>query len=94
MSLPLWRTCFLISMPRFAKKPFAMPRSSGSAFAIGSVSTVIVVSVALRGAPEAEPAEGSQQHEHADDGEGRACDTASFVSPPLALSVHNVVNPT
>src|SRR5690349_20468051 len=43
MSLPLCRTVFLISIPCFSKNPCLMPRSSGSAFEIGSVSTVTVV---------------------------------------------------
>jgi hypothetical protein len=38
----------LISIPCAAKKPCLMPRSSGSPLAIGSVSTVIVVSCARR----------------------------------------------
>jgi len=42
MSLPLWRTFFLISMPCSSKNPFLIPRSIGSAFAIGSVASVIV----------------------------------------------------
>src|SRR5204863_3048112 len=55
MSFPLWSVCFLISIPWAEKKPFVTPRSIGSAFAIGSVSTVIVVSVARCDAPDAEP---------------------------------------
>ena len=55
MSFPLWRICFLISMFCFAKNPFWMPRSSGSAFAIGSESTVIVSASCLLGAPLAAP---------------------------------------
>ncbi len=54
MSFPLCSVDFLISMPCAAKKPFWIPRSSGSAFAIGSVFTVMVVTVAL-GAPVAAP---------------------------------------
>jgi hypothetical protein len=41
MSLPLCRIVFLISMFCAEKKPFWMPRSSGSAFAIGSVPSLI-----------------------------------------------------
>ena len=37
MSLPLWSVFFLISIPCSEKNPFLIPRSSGSAFAIGSV---------------------------------------------------------
>ena len=55
MSLPLCSVTFLISIPCAAKNPFWMPRSIGSAFAIGSVSTVIVVSCVLLGALAAEP---------------------------------------
>jgi hypothetical protein len=54
MSFPLCSVVFLISMPCAAKKPFWIPRSSGSAFAIGSVFTVMVVTVAP-GAPVAAP---------------------------------------
>src|SRR6188768_1938323 len=42
MSLPLWSTRLLISIPCSEKKPFLIPRSIGRAFAIGSVFTVIV----------------------------------------------------
>ena len=55
MSFPLWSTCFLISIPRLEKKPFEIPRSSGNPFAIGSVSTVTVVSFDVPGAPAADP---------------------------------------
>src|SRR5215210_3124222 len=53
MSLPLCSTFFLISIPWRSKKPFWIPRSSGSPFEIGSVSTVIVVSFVDRAAPGA-----------------------------------------
>src|SRR5215207_4176347 len=43
-SLPLWRVRLLISMPWAEKKPFLIPRSIGSALAIGSVATVTVAS--------------------------------------------------
>jgi hypothetical protein len=55
MSLPLWRTFFLISIPCRSKKPFLIPRSSGNPFAIGSVSRVITVALAVRGALAALP---------------------------------------
>src|SRR5437667_7688717 len=42
MSLPLCRVRLLMSMPCAVKKPFLIPRSIGKAFAIGSVSTVMV----------------------------------------------------
>jgi hypothetical protein len=38
-SLPLWSVVFLISIRCCAKNPFRIPRSSGSPFAIGSVTT-------------------------------------------------------
>ena len=51
MSLPLWSVRLLISIPCSEKKPFLIPRSIGSAFAIGSVFTVIVtVACGLAGA--------------------------------------------
>ena len=51
MSLPLWSTRLLISIPCSEKKPFLIPRSIGRAFAIGSVFTVIVtVACGLAGA--------------------------------------------
>ncbi len=42
MSLPLCSVFFLISIPCAEKKPFEIPRSIGSPFAIGSVLTVTV----------------------------------------------------
>ena len=51
MSLPLWSIRLLISIPCSEKNPFLIPRSIGRAFAIGSVSTVIVtVACGLAGA--------------------------------------------
>src|SRR4029453_6283008 len=47
MSLPLCRVLLLISIPCAAKNPFFMPRSIGRAFAMGSVSPVIVASARL-----------------------------------------------
>src|SRR5213079_283065 len=44
MSLPLWSVVVLISRPCAAKNPLLMPSVSGRPFAIGSVSSVIVVS--------------------------------------------------
>src|ERR671931_567016 len=55
MSFPLCSVFLLISMPCASKKPFLIPRSSGRPFAIGSVSTVIVVSFAVVGALAAAP---------------------------------------
>src|SRR5215211_5575736 len=46
-SLPLWSVRLLISIPWAEKNPFLIPRSSGSAFAIGSVATVTVASCFL-----------------------------------------------
>src|SRR5215210_5287154 len=43
-SFPLCSVRLLISMPCAEKKPFLMPRSIGSAFAIGRVATVTVAS--------------------------------------------------
>ena len=58
MSLPLWAVIFLISIPCCSKKPFLMPRSSGSVLAIGSTPTERLTAVAcdLAGAPAAPPA--------------------------------------
>src|ERR1051326_7760443 len=64
MSLPLCKTVFLISRPWSAKNPFWMPRSSGSPFAIGSVSRLIVVSFVCPGAPAAAPPK-SRTHSNA-----------------------------
>src|SRR4051812_29496845 len=55
MSLPLCSVFLLIWIPCCAKNPFWMPRSSGSPFAIGSVSTVTVVSFLLPVELAAEP---------------------------------------
>jgi hypothetical protein len=41
-SLPLWSVRLLIVIPCCSKNPLRIPRSSGSPFAIGSVTTVIV----------------------------------------------------
>src|SRR5215217_2250796 len=57
-SLPLCSTFFWISIPRFAKKPFWIPRSSGRAFAMFSVRRLIVASV-LSDELEAEPPKSS-----------------------------------
>src|SRR5215218_5135774 len=46
-SLPLCSVRLLISIPWAEKKPFLIPRSIGSAFAIGSVATVTVASCRL-----------------------------------------------
>src|SRR5215204_325965 len=46
-SLPLCRVRLLISIPWAEKNPFLIPRSIGSAFAIGSVATVTVASCFL-----------------------------------------------
>src|SRR6267142_3727144 len=54
MSFPLWNVTFLIVMPCLSKKPFEIPRSSGSPFAIGNVSIVTVTLSFVR--PAALPA--------------------------------------
>src|SRR5262245_41303052 len=63
MSLPLWKTVFLISMPRLAKNPCWMPISSGNPFAIGSPSRVIVAILrcVFVGEPAAGPTRASRR---------------------------------
>ena len=58
MSFPLWAVIFLISIPCCSKKPFLMPRSSGSVLAIGRTPTVRLTAVAcdFPEAPVAAPA--------------------------------------
>src|SRR5436853_4960100 len=83
MSFPLWNVTFLIVIPCWSKKPFAIPRSSGSPFAIGSVSTVTVTLSFVRLA--AAPANSASTTTAADSAAASVLIDAMWSNPPLSV---------
>ncbi len=87
MSLPLWKVVFLISMPRFEKKPCAIPMSSAKPFAIGSPFEVDrrELAVVLVGIACGRPDEGEQQDGRADERKDRRQPTNPGACHPMYL---------